>query len=59
MAEGPLVTASGTAVAKCNEKGRTTQNTAEQSTVKVSNAFKILKFSVSVMTSYTYVFHAS
>ena len=33
---------------KYNGKGRTTQNTAEQSTVKESNAFKILKFSVSV-----------
>ena len=29
---------------KCNEKGRITQNTAEQSTVKESNAFKSLHF---------------
>ena len=35
---------------KYNRKGRTTQNTAEQSTVKESNAFKILKFPVSVTT---------
>ena len=30
---------------KYNGKGRITQNTAEQSTVKESNAFKILRFS--------------
>ena len=33
---------------KYNGKGRITQNTAEQSTVKESNAIKIIKFSVSV-----------
>ena len=37
---------------KYNRKGRITQNTAEQSTVKESNAFKIPKFSASV-TIYT------
>ena len=37
---------------KYNRKGRITQNSAEQSTVKGSNAFKILKFPASV-TIYT------